>query len=125
MARLPRPAASLSLAGSIYCLHLVPHSVPLLAPPTTSGSTAEPTGPRPGRAGKLAVESAESNRNSLSGPRRIRLDTRPASDRVSPPAPDGLYYPVAHRRYAQRPQLPIRLRNVYSFYRLRLVGLRA
>src|ERR1700757_3557483 len=36
-----------------------------------------------------------------------------------------LHYPVTHRRYPQRPQLSIRLRDVHAFYRLRLVGLLA
>src|ERR1035437_8243338 len=40
------------------------------------------------------AESAESNRNSLSGPRHTPLDTRPAHDRVSPPTPGGLTAPV-------------------------------
>jgi len=40
---LPRPAASLSLAGSIYCLHPALHSPPLRALPATSGSTAGPS----------------------------------------------------------------------------------
>jgi hypothetical protein len=35
-----------------------------------------------------------------------------------------LHYPVAHRRYPQGPQLPMRLRNVHALHRLRLVGLR-
>src|SRR5713226_4961895 len=36
-----------------------------------------------------------------------------------------LHYPVAHRRYSQRPQLSIRFRNVDSLHRLRPVGFRA
>ena len=41
-----------------------------------------------------AVVHAESNRNSLSGPRRTRLDTRPVNGRVSPPTPGALIAPV-------------------------------
>src|ERR1035438_1891086 len=40
------------------------------------------------------AESAESNQNSLSGPRHTPLDTRPANDRVSPPTPDAPSAPV-------------------------------
>src|SRR5260370_5820763 len=36
-----------------------------------------------------------------------------------------LHYPVSHRRYAQRPQLPIRLRNVHAPYRFGLIALGA
>src|SRR5216683_412331 len=94
MARLPHLAAFPSSAGSIYCLHPAPHSAQRLAPPTTSGSTSEPIGPRPACVGTPAAGSAESNRNSPSGPRRTRLDTRPVSDRVSPPAPGAPIAPV-------------------------------
>src|SRR6266852_8336420 len=41
---------------------------------------------------KLTVR--KSNRNSPSGPRHTRLDTRPANDRVSPPTPGALIAPV-------------------------------
>src|SRR6266478_3108349 len=93
MARLPHPAAFPSSAGSIYYLRLA-HSVLRLAPPTTSESTSEPIGPRPACVGTPEAGSAESNRNSPSGPRRTRLDTRPVSDRVSPPAPGVPIAPV-------------------------------
>src|ERR1019366_4152344 len=88
------PAASLSSAGSIYCLRPAPHSALLLAPPATSGSTARPNGPPPACAHMPEAESAESNQNSLSGPRHTPLDTRPANGRVSPPTPDAPSAPV-------------------------------
>src|SRR5215471_6692398 len=91
---LPRPVAFPSSAGSIGCLRPAPDSVPQLAPATTSGSTSGPTGPRPACVHTPEVGSVESNRNSLSGPRHTRLDTRPANDRVSPRAPDGPSEPV-------------------------------
>jgi hypothetical protein len=144
-----RPGASPSLAGSR--LRPDPHSAPPPALPATSGSTSGPTDPPPGRARTLAVENAESNRNSLSGPRRTPLDTRLANARVSPPTPGApsaplethrtiqevrfkdrlqdqqgrhLQHPVAHRPYSQRSQLPIRLRDVDVLHRLRPVGFR-
>ena len=36
-----------------------------------------------------------------------------------------LHYPVAYRRNSQRPQFPVRLRNVDALHCLRLIGLRA
>src|SRR5262249_12473094 len=85
--RLPRPAASPSSAGSICCLHPLPHSVPLLPPLAKFGSTSEPIGPRSTQPSTPSAENAGSNPNSLSGPRHKQLDTRPANDDVSPPAP--------------------------------------
>src|SRR5919199_1724812 len=64
VARLPRPVASPSSAGSIYCLRPVPHSVPQPALPATAGSTSEPTGPRPVRVHTPEVANAESNRRT-------------------------------------------------------------
>src|SRR5690348_498265 len=94
MARLPRPAALPSLTGSICCLHLVSHSAPRLAPPTTSGSISEPIGPRPACVSTPEAGSAESNRSSLSGPRHTQLDTRLVNDHVSPSAPGAPIAPV-------------------------------
>src|SRR5438876_8702297 len=94
MARLPRPGASPSSAGSIYGFRPALPSAPPLVPPTTSGSTSGPSGPPPERVGTPAVEHAESNRNSPSSPRRTPLDTRPANDRISPPAPGAPSDPV-------------------------------
>src|SRR5947199_6418537 len=98
MARLPRLVAFPSSAGSICCyLRPAPHSVPQLAPPTTSGSTSGPNRPRPACVSTPEAESAESNRNSPSSPRHTQLDTRPANDRVFPPTPGVLTAPVGTR----------------------------
>src|ERR1035437_7128665 len=43
-------------------------------------------------------------------------------DRLQDQQGRHLHYPVAYRRNPQRPQLPIRLRNVHALHRLRLVG---
>src|SRR4029077_6228733 len=71
-----------------------PPAPPLPALPATSGSTAEPSGPRPVGVRTPEVENAGSNRNSLSGPRHTPLDTRPANDRVSPLTPGAPNAPV-------------------------------
>ena len=94
MARLPRPVAFPSSAGSICYLRPAPHSVLRPAPATTSGSTAGPIGPPPACLHTPAVESAESNQNSLSGQRHTPFDTRPVNDHVFPPVPGGLNAPV-------------------------------
>src|SRR5215471_9550546 len=94
MARLPRPGAFPSSAGSICYLRPAPHSVLPPAPATTSGSTAGPIGPPPACLHTPAVESAESNQNSLSGQRHTPFDTQPVNDRVFPPVPGELNAPV-------------------------------
>src|SRR5579863_2685051 len=103
--RLPHPAASPSSTGSPGCLHLVLHSAPPPAPPTTSGSTAEPTGPRSACAGTPTVGNGESNRNSSSSPRRTPLDSRPEDGRVSPPAPGAPNAPAG--THTNNPESPI------------------
>src|SRR5580704_10667659 len=91
---LLRPAVSPSPDGSIYCLRPAPLSALRLTLPATCGSIAGPAGPPPDRAHMPEVAHAESNRNSLSGPRHTPLDTRPANDLVSPPTPGALIAPA-------------------------------
>jgi hypothetical protein len=125
-ARLPRPVASLSLAGSIDCLRPAPHSAPLSALPATSGSTAGPNGPPPARAHMPEAVNAEyptayllqrlMRRTPRSEPKGTIQEIR-LKDRLQDQQGRHWYHPVAHRRDTQRSQLPIRLRNGDALHR--------
>src|ERR1700690_384003 len=86
MAKSPRPGEYPGAVDSIDPDYL-PLPVLRLDSPATSRAVAAHSGPPLASARKPEASRAESNRNSLLGPRHTPLDTRLSHARVSPPAP--------------------------------------